>query len=398
MSAASRTPPDEGGASAPVRGGRRIAGIDVARAVAIFGMVMVHFTLADPTGAGGQVAGLPEGPRGRAALLFVLVAGVGVSLLDRGRSPSRTRTRQRLLWRSVVLLPLGLALQELGHGVSVILADFAVLFVVAAVAVGWSRRALLAAAAAAFVAGPAVFVAVATARPDVITGVAPALTDPPAQILTGLLVGGVYPLVAQVGALLLGMWLGRLDLADPRVQARALAAGAVVALLALWAGVVLNAVTPDHAPDWWALAIDDEPHSQSFVWLWQAGAAAVATLAACLVVAEMLPRLLRPLVALGQFAFTVYVVHILAMAADPRAVRAADVAGAGVRVVAFMAAATLVATAWLAFFRRGPLEYLLDAPFVLGSRGRASGVRPREATPEAADRPAARERDAQHQP
>lgn len=366
---ASRTQRQEGGAEQPRSApGGRIIGVDVARAVAIFGMVMVHFTLTAPGGSGGGAAALPDGPNGRVALLFVLVLGIGVALQDRGRSPSRRRTRQRQLWRAAVLVPLGLGLQELGHGVSVILADLGLLFIVAAAVLAWSDRRLLSAAAVAFVAGPAVFVAVAMVRPDLVTGVAPALTDPPGLIVAGLLVGGVYPLVAQVGALLLGIWLGHRDLTDPRLQARALAGGAVVALVMMWAGAVLEAVTPQSAPQWWALAVDNEPHSQSFVWLWQAGGAAVATVATCLVAGQWAPRLLRPLVDLGRFAFTVYVAHILLMAADPAVVRSGDVAGAGVRVVGFMVAATLAAMAWLAVFRRGPLEYLLDAPFVLRRR------------------------------
>lgn len=363
-SPAARPRDEEPGAAQTPRSGR-ILGVDVARAVAIAGMVMVHFTLTDPAGSGGGAAALPDGPLGRVALLFVLVLGVGVSLQDRGRSPTRRRTRLRLVWRAAVLLPLGLGLQVLDHGVSVILADLALLFLVAAGVLAWSDRRLLVASAAAFVAGPAVFVAVGILAPDVITGVAPALTDPPGRIVTGLVVGGVYPLVAQVGILLLGMWLGRLDLTDLRLQARMLTVGVVVALVMLWAGAVLVAVTPAQAPQWWVLAIDPEPHSQSFVWLWQAASAAVATLAVCLVAGAWVPRLVRPLVALGQFAFTVYVAHILLMAADPELVRGADVAGAGLRVAVFLVAATLASMAWLAVLKRGPLEYLLDAPFVL---------------------------------
>lgn len=377
-SAPETVPAAAAGARTPAGARGRIPGVDVARAVAIVGMVVVHFTLTDPTGAGGDAAALPDGPLGRVSLLFVLVLGVGVSLQDRSRSSSRRRTRQRLVWRAGVLLPLGLGLQTLGHGVSVILADLALVLLLAALVVGWSSRRLLGAAGMAFVAGPAVFVAVGTLWPGLVTGVAPALTDPPGQIVAGLLVGGVYPLVVHVGALLLGMWLGRLDLADPVLQVRMLAIAAVAALALLWAGAVLAAITPSGAPEWWTLAVDSEPHSQSFVWLWQASAAAVATLAVCLALGQWMPRLLRPLVALGQFAFTVYVGHILLMAADPELVRGATIAGAGLRVAAFLVVATLLAMGWLAVARRGPLEYVLDAPFVL--RRPPAADRERDAT------------------
>lgn len=365
---ADRLLPAASAVTSPSRAAARIRGIDAARAIAILGMVMVHFTMSGPGGADGQPAALPDGPRGRAAILFVLLAGIGVTLLDRSRSASRSRTRQKLLWRSVVLLPVGLALQELDHGAAVILQDYALLFWVALVAVALSDRWLLGAAAVAFFVGPGIHVAAEALRPDLVDGSPTALTDPLGRIVMGLVLTGPYPLVTWTAPLLFGMWLGRRDLTDPRVQGRALAAGATVALGALWGGVVLEGLTPAEAPGWWSLAIDPEPHSQSFVWLWQATAAAVAALAASLVATEALPRLLSPLVALGQLALTVYVGHLLLMAAAPGAVRVAGVGGAGLRVVAFTAAAAAFSVAWRSVFRRGPLEAVLDLPFAVQAR------------------------------
>lgn len=366
------TPADMPGASS------RIRGIDVARAIAILGMVMVHFTLSDAAGAGGSPAALPDGPRGRSAILFVLLAGVGVTLLDRSRSASRSRTRQKLFWRSVVLLPVGLALQELDHGVAVILQDYALLFWVALVAVALSDRWLLAASAVAFVAGPAIHVTAEALRPDLVDGAPVALTDPLGDMLAGLVLTGRYPLVTYVAPLLLGIWVGRHRLADPRVQGRALAVGAIVGVATLWGGVVLEGLTPAQAPDWWMLAIDPEPHSQSFVWLAHASSVAVAALAACLIVTEVVPRLVSPLVALGQLALTVYVAHLLLMGFARDFWRVAEVGGAGIRVVAFTIGSAAFAMAWRSRFRRGPLESAMDVPFALVARRRAKRATPVE--------------------
>ena len=71
--------------------------------------------------------------RGRSAPLFTLLAGVGVALLASSRSRSVADARFTLTWRVAVLLPLGLALQNLDHGVYVILADYAPLYVLAMV-------------------------------------------------------------------------------------------------------------------------------------------------------------------------------------------------------------------------------------------------------------------------
>jgi hypothetical protein len=357
------------GSGATLTGRGRNRGVDVARAVAIIGMGAVHFSFAGAAAADGQAAALPEGPR-NVAILFVLVAGLGVSLLDRARSASRPRTRRRLLWRTLVFLPLGLGLQELDHGLAVILQDFALLFAVGAVAIALSDRALAWVTAAAFLIGPALHVTGETLLSGVVFGDPPGLTDPPLAIARDLLLTGTYPLVTHVAPFLLGLWIGRRDVAAPLVQARLLAAGAVLGLGLVWGGLVLGALLPPDAPRWLALAIADEPLSQSFLWLWQVTAASVAALGACLVIGDAAPRLVTPLVALGQLAMTVYVGHLLVIAVDQETLRSDDVLGVGLRVLAFVVVSAGFATAWRRRFRRGPVEWVLDAPLVAWERRR----------------------------
>jgi uncharacterized membrane protein YeiB len=64
---------------------QRIIGYDLARALAIFGMVVVNFKIVMGAEQNGppwltQLVGLLEG---RAAATFVVLAGVGLSLLSR---------------------------------------------------------------------------------------------------------------------------------------------------------------------------------------------------------------------------------------------------------------------------------------------------------------------------
>ncbi len=133
-------------------GSRRLGGVDAARAVAVLGMVMVHF---GPTPAPDTALGNLYGvPHGRASVLFVLLAGVGVALLSAGgpseKAPRRlANVRGRLILRAALLLPLGLWLQGLDHGVLVILQYYAVYFVLAAFVLTFPDRWLLAGAVAA---------------------------------------------------------------------------------------------------------------------------------------------------------------------------------------------------------------------------------------------------------
>jgi uncharacterized protein len=72
-------------AAAPPRA--RIEGYDLARALAILGMVVVHFALvmsSERMTQGDWMARLVEALDGRAAATFVVLAGVGITLRQRG--------------------------------------------------------------------------------------------------------------------------------------------------------------------------------------------------------------------------------------------------------------------------------------------------------------------------
>lgn len=373
-------------ASAEVHGGegvtataaapaRRIRGLDLARAVAIVGMVAVHIGPTDAEGLSGDAYALPHG---RSVLLFVLLAGAGVSLLDRGRSAGLTPVR--LVWRAVVLLPAGLALQELDHGVAVILQDYALVFVVALVLRPLGDRWLLTVAGAAFVLGPVAHVSLEHAYPDVVTGYVTALSDPPWEIVRGLVATGPYPLITYVAPFTLGMWIGRRDLADPRVVVWLFLAGAVVTVGILGLGSALRSVEALQASGWWMLALDEEAHSQSLVWLTSSSGAAVAVLATCVAAAALVPRPITPLVALGQLALSVYVAHLLVIVAFEEVVRVDDVGGAALRLAGFAVVAASLAWGWRALFRRGPLELVLWAPIAPLERRRRARATASSAT------------------
>ena len=95
----------------------RTPGFDVARALALLGMVMVNFRGKMHAHHHGIEALVWLGDRieGKAGALFVVLAGVGVSLrAHRGLDFERTRIERRaLLERAAILMSLGLLLMHL---------------------------------------------------------------------------------------------------------------------------------------------------------------------------------------------------------------------------------------------------------------------------------------------
>lgn len=330
----------------------RVVALDVARAVALLGMVVVNVGPRDGEGPASWVFLLALG---RASLLFVLLAGVGVGML---LASDRPRGSAGLVVRGAVLLVGGLALQLLDHDVSVILPTYAALFLVAALVVRAPDRVVLGGALVACVLGPLVWVAAQSGGEFEMVG--PTITESPAHVLAAVLLTGPYPLVTWVAPFLLGIWLGRRDLADPRLQRRLLVGGVSAAVLATAVSVAVGAddVTDRTDP---ARLLSTVGHSQTPLWLVAGTGAALAVLALVLLVAPRLGRLAAPIASLGRLSLTVYVAHLLVIALLVRPGPTTSAAGLAV-AVAFTALALVAATLWRRHLGSGPLERVLRAP------------------------------------
>jgi len=339
----------------------RMAGIDLARALAMFGMFAVH--VSDPWRNPNLLTGLTHG---RASVLFVLVAGVGVSLLSR-RHPSAGR--RRLLLYAALLLPIGLALQVAGHGVSVILQHYAAYFVLGAAATFLGKRALLAAACLWTAFGPVAWFAAAGIDPLVPARDQADLFTDPLRIAWLVLVAGPYPLVTWGPVLLWGAWIGRLDLADPSVRLRMAGGGLAVAVAAAAVSSATGAfwgADPADVPAWHTI-LADGPHAGTIGWLAVSCGLAAAALAACLWASERWPAATAPLARAGAMALSLYVLHLAVLVlvpmdhADPlRGLAAATLLGTG--AVAF-------AHAWSRRHDRGPLEGWMHRTWEAASGG-----------------------------
>ncbi len=346
----------------PLSPATRVRGIDLARGLAIVGMIAVHV---GPTDIAGPAGRLYAAPHGRASLLFVLVAGLGVSLLAGSRTGTRSAAGWRLGWRALLLLPAGLALQMLDHGVNVILQEYAALFLLAILALRVSDRWLLGLAGTAALVGPLVFLWGQLQAPAMFDRSSASFSDGPAEIVHGLLMSGPYPMITWVAPFLLGMWLGRQDLRSRRVSIRLVVAGGLVAATALLTarGLIALLGPPIVGGDVRSLATS-AAHSQMPLWLIGGTGAAVMVLGASLLLADALPRVTWPLRALGQLALTAYVAHLAALHLWSAQLRSDELSGAVPLLIGFVVVLAVVATAWLARFSRGPLEQVLHVAWV----------------------------------
>ncbi|MGY1642996.1 heparan-alpha-glucosaminide N-acetyltransferase domain-containing protein [Geodermatophilus sp. SYSU D00703] len=359
--------------------GGRVTGVDVARGLALFGMMAAHEF--DLVGDDGRLTATGAVASGRSAVTFALLAGVSLAFLSGGRDvvrgQARTAASAGLAVRAVLVLVIGLLLGALDT-VEVILPAYALLFLLAIPLLGLRPRVLLAIAAGLVAAVPVLLVATAAdgleygSRPDPTLGT---LLADPAGVLLQLLVTGAYPVLLYLAYTCVGLAVGRLDLRSRRVAWTLLGVGvplvvtaqAVSAVLLhplgglrrlteadYWSGDLV--AEPDQGSSWWYLALDS-PHAHTQLDALNAVGSALTVLGAALLLTRIhaVDRLLRPVAAAGSMTLTLYSAHVLLLWTE---VPDDEVAQYLLMVVGSM----LFAVLWRRTHVHGPLEGVVAAP------------------------------------
>ncbi|MGX4688436.1 DUF418 domain-containing protein [Streptomyces sp. JNUCC 63] len=377
----------------------RLIGIDLARGLAVFGMYSSH--IGPDVTVGGPVGFLMEMARGRCSALFALLAGFSLVIIT-GRPRPRTgragrQAVARIVIRAVVLMALGYALTALDTVVNIILSFYGLIFLMALPLHRLRARTLALIAAAEALVLPQVLYVLRQSVKEGNWADAVIAGDPLARItgtdgMVELLITGSYPVLTWMPFLLAGMAVARLDLTGSGVRSRLALAGGALALLGYggsWLAlrlvphalsIIANATGSGSASSaWWSDTVGKPedgtpvawllvaaPHSQTTFSILGNTGFALVLLAVCLTVADTMPRLTRlarPVSQVGMTALTAYVLHIVALwfFTDVLHVAAieADTMAALPVLLAFIAAATLLATTWTRRFRRGPLEHVL---------------------------------------
>ncbi|MGE0179605.1 MAG: DUF418 domain-containing protein [Sphingomonas sp.] len=374
-------------------GAGRILGFDLARALAIFGMITVNFR-AKLTDAEEPewLHRLVEQVDGRAAALFVFLAGVGVALLTRRSRESgdqvAIRSDRWLLWRrALFLFVIGLAFRTIWN--FDILHFYGVyLFAVAFLLTVPSRWVVATGLLLTFV-FPLLFYIVPAQLGISFWGTNHGFY--PGDLATDIFFQGYHPFAPWFAFLLFGLVVGRLDLGDKSLRRRLLVSGLIMvlvaeglaqALLGLGLLKVAFGLAPraliEAAAD--SFGTDPYPPMPLFV-LAGTGWALVVTMAA-LGIGERwgARRWLTPLAHAGQLALSIYIFHGTIGAWAPAWVGyppPQSLTWVLVYCVLFYAATILIATLWRRVFARGPIEAVMR--WLTNPRRRPATTAPTEA-------------------
>lgn len=365
----------------------RIVGLDVARGLALFAMMVTHiFALSDGAGDPTWAAVFS----GKASALFAVLAGCSLVLSTRTRL-DRPGARLRdvassVLIRAAAITVIGLCLGTVSTYLAVILVNYGIMFALALLFLRLRARTLFVVALAWMVISPVVSMFL---RREL--GLSPSYLPmswfdlaSPLTMLTDLTLTGYYPILQWMSYILLGMACAKLGIRRHLVAL--FAAGVAMALIgkgASWALLTLaggGAVLADQAElygidltaalftgsfgvtettTWWWLAISG-PHSGTPFDLLLTGGTSVAAIALCQALVVLLGRFawaLAPLSAPGSMPLSVYSAHVVLLQITHPVVRDSPVFGEPTEFGVHAACFAVLAIGWkLAVGAHGPLE------------------------------------------
>lgn len=295
--------------------GQRIIGLDFARGWAILGMIIVNFktTLAMNEKGPEWIMNLTQLLEGRAAACFVVLAGMGVSLLSKPawkEADKRQQTRNLLLKRSLFLFVGGLLFcliwpPDILHFYGIYIAIAALVMTV--------RRGNLLWLAAAFVLGfPSLLLFFNYDAGWNWNDLSYLDFWTISGFLRNLLFNGFHPVFPWTAFLLLGMWMGRFDLTQRHTRRWFLLISiGVVLQIELFSNWIIG--TGDGLDEELKILFGTSMLPPLPLYMFAAGATAVATITLCIGFCQRFPEwpLVKWLVRTGQLALTHYLLHIV---------------------------------------------------------------------------------------
>lgn len=406
------------------RAADRITGVDIARALAVFGMFTVHLGvgsigLLDQDGAAELFHQLT---RGRSSALFAFLAGLSLALISGRAAPYRgqdaNRVAVRILVRASILVLLGGFVELLGTPIAIILVYYGLFFALALPFLRLRAPALAAVAAAIALIGPQLSYLIRWATPlggeDAGGRIAELWPGP-----TELLLTGSYPAFSFMAFVVAGMAVGRIDLLSTANRIWLAATGAGLALLGYggsWVALYplggINRIAEaayrahyglaEDSPLWvpefdaemreWveeqANSVHGEVPADDAAWLLVANphtgttfeilgniGVGLLVLVLCLFLGDWLGRGLYPLAAVGSMPLTVYVGHLFFFAA----LGSSPWEDAPYELEFYVLGALIFATMWKLTAGKGLLERMIGGASVAVEQGvmppRTSGYR-----------------------
>ncbi len=339
----------------------RIAGVDLARGLAVIGMLAAHLLTIDAFDAGRPETWI-DIANGRSSILFATLAGVSIALVTGGVVPVGAQQmavrRRRLAMRAALVWFIGVLLVLTGVPVYVILPAYAVLFLLALPLLRLRARSLWALA--------------------VVLGLVMPWLQPAWDALPvwdgvvgsdlSLMLGWHYPFTTWIAFVVAGLAAGRSDLRRLRTAVMLLGGGALVSAV----GYSVTAVDLGSAGGYVAQVWTADAHSSGLLEVVGSGGFALAAIGGSLLVCRTPASwFVLPIRAVGAMPLTAYVGQLVAWAVAAWSLLGGTADLMGFRDLEtfwpFVVTTVVACTAWAMLVGQGPMERLIAWVAALGT-------------------------------
>lgn len=351
---------------------KRIIGIDVARALAIFGMIIVNFKVVLGQVGEGWIKWAADLFDGKAAATFVVLAGIGLALMTNSAIRDQDhaklqRSRTRIAKRALFLFVVGLSYIWIWP--ADILHFYGVYMILILLIINRPPRQLLI--------GTVIFIFIF----PLLTFLLDYESDWNFDTLEyadfwtfkgffkNLFFNGFHPVIPWVSFMLFGLWYGRQDLRDHKFLKSSLRISLIVfvAIQLLSFGLIqlLSDGDPNAINELTQL-IGTSPVPPMPIYMISGISISVVIISACILLAERYENspVIRLLNKTGQLALTFYVAHVMigmgmVEVFSPLKYGEHSIQFSVIYALVFSWLCVLFAAVWLRFKKSGPLEWIM---------------------------------------
>lgn len=350
----------------------RITALDFARALAIFGMIIVNYKLAMQAEHSGSkwLQSITDMFEGRASSLFVVLAGIGVSLMTSKARASMNRdllrqNRSSLFRRAAFLFVAGVLLLLMDWSAD-ILHYYAVFMIAAALLMTVSDHIILGLFAVVLIASQLLLILFDYSEGWDLSFTAYTGFWTIEGFMRNLLFNGFHPLFPWLGFFLIGMWIGRKGWLNKHSRAKVL-------LFSLLGTVVVESLsfcvvkwTSPNLGDEAALYLfGTKPMPPTMLYVLSGTCSAVAVISICLYIVDKFGQsiLTQAVIHTGQLSLTHYIGHVvigLGLLEIMGDLENGSLVFAVTYGSLYFIAAIIFSYMWRKWMARGPIELLMS--------------------------------------
>ncbi len=350
----------------------RIVGIDVARALAVIGMIIVNFKTVFGTEGSPWLKTLASLFDGKAAATFVVLAGLGIALLSKKARESNdplklALARKRILKRALFLFVLGISYYFIWP--ADILHFYGLYLLLVLLLLKQSAKVIIGTALTLIIAYPFLLSFLDYEQGWDFSTLNYLDFWTVEGFARNLFVNGFHPVIPWAAFILLGYWFGQQDLQNPAYLKRILlSSGLLFFSLQLFSifSIRILADGDSSATEELSQILGTSPMPPLPIYMFSGMAIALLVISACILwgYKQSDSRLILALNRTGQLALTFYVAHvILGMGLVelflPEQIGQLSIGFSFSYALIFSVLCVIFAGFWRQHFRMGPLEALM---------------------------------------